>query len=148
MTDLVPPPSTSGKGLLERVEDALLPLINLVFLLLMFFIVAGQLTNEPLPELPGTEQSPEQQAPEADMMVQADGQWQVEGKHQTRESLLAALPAPDENVPLKIAADQSLTMANLEDLLRILEEGGYSEVLLLTEPATCQQQVGYPKPCS
>ena len=136
MTDLVPPPSTSGKGLLERVEDALLPLINLVFLLLMFFIVAGQLTNEPLPELPGTEQSPEQLAPEADMMVQADGQWQVEGKHQTRESLLAALPAPDENVPLKIAADQSLTMANLEDLLRILEEGGYSEVLLLTEPAT------------
>lgn len=136
MTDLVPPPSTSGKGLLERVEDALLPLINLVFLLLMFFIVAGQLTNEPLPELPGTEQSPEQQAPEADMIIQADGQWQVEGKHQTRESLLAALPAPDENVPLKIAADQSLTMANLEDLLRILEEGGYSEVLLLTEPAT------------
>jgi len=136
MTDLVPPPSTSGKGLLERVEDALLPLINLVFLLLMFFIVAGQLTNEPLPELPSTEQSPEQQAPEADMMIQADGQWQVEGKHQTRESLLAALPAPDENVPLKIAADQSLTMANLEDLLRILEEGGYSEVLLLTEPAT------------
>ena len=96
MTELVPPPSTSGKGLLERVEDALLPLINLVFLLLMFFIVAGQLTNEPLPELPGTEQSPDQQAPEADMMVQADGQWQVEGKHQTRESLLAALPAPDE----------------------------------------------------
>ena len=35
MTELVPPPSTSGKGLLERVEDALLPLINLVFLLLM-----------------------------------------------------------------------------------------------------------------
>ena len=136
MTELVPPPSTSGKGLLERVEDALLPLINLVFLLLMFFIVAGQLTNEPLPELSGTEQSPDQQAPEADMMVQADGQWQVEGKHQTRESLLAALPAPDENAPLKIAADQSLTMADLEDLLKILEEGGYSEVLLLTEPAT------------
>ena len=57
MTELVPPPSTSGKGLLERVEDALLPLINLVFLLLMFFIVAGQLTNEPLPELPGVRRS-------------------------------------------------------------------------------------------
>jgi len=27
-------------------------------------------------------------------------------------------------------------MTELEDLLRILEEGGYSEVLLLTEPAT------------
>ena len=36
MTELVPPPSTSRKSLMERVEDALLPLINLVFLLLMF----------------------------------------------------------------------------------------------------------------
>ena len=54
MSDLVPPPFTSGKTLMERVEDALLPLINLVFLLLMFFIVAGQLTDDPLPELPAT----------------------------------------------------------------------------------------------
>ena len=30
---------------MERLEDALLPLINLVFLLLMFFIVAGQLSD-------------------------------------------------------------------------------------------------------
>ena len=47
MTDLVPPPVTSGKSLMERLEDALLPLINLVFLLLMFFIVAGQLVGHP-----------------------------------------------------------------------------------------------------
>lgn len=134
MTDLVPPPSTSGKGLLERVEDALLPLINLVFLLLMFFIVAGQLTNEPLPELPGTETSQEQQSPEADLMVRADGQWLVEGAPQTPDRLLSALPAPDDTQPLKIAADQSLTMADLEALLRVLERGGYSDVLLLTEP--------------
>ncbi|MBN7768787.1 biopolymer transporter ExbD [Marinobacter daepoensis] len=134
MTDLVPPPSTSGKGLLERVEDALLPLINLVFLLLMFFIVAGQLTNEPLPELPGTETTREQQSPEADLMVRADGQWLVEGSPQNRDRLLSVLPAPDATQPLKIAADQSLTMADLEELLRVLERGGYSDVLLLTEP--------------
>ncbi|MDX1551890.1 MAG: biopolymer transporter ExbD, partial [Marinobacter sp.] len=54
MSDLVPPPVTSGKSLMERLEDALLPLINLVFLLLMFFIVAGQLSDTPLPDLPGT----------------------------------------------------------------------------------------------
>ena len=65
MNELVPPPGTSGKGLLDRVEDALLPLINLVFLLLMFFIVAGQLTNNPLPELPGTTQLEKERSPEA-----------------------------------------------------------------------------------
>lgn len=134
MTQLVPPPSTSGKGLLERVEDALLPLINLVFLLLMFFIVAGQLTNEPLPELPGT--TPQQQArsPDADLMVRADGQWLVNGQALTGGALLDALPVPDDDQPLKIAADQSLTMTDLETLLQLLEQGGYAQVLLLTEP--------------
>ncbi len=134
MTELVPPPSTSGKGLLDRVEDALLPLINLVFLLLIFFIVAGQLTNEPLPELPGAAQQQQERAPEADLMVAADGQWKVQGKVLGEEQLLAALPQPDDNNPLRIAADQSLTMSDLEALLSVLEQGGYTEVLLLTEP--------------
>jgi biopolymer transport protein ExbD len=134
MTELVPPPSTSGKGLLDRVEDALLPLINLVFLLLIFFIVAGQLTNEPLPELPGAAQQQQERAPEADLMVAADGEWNVQGKVLGEEQLLAALPQPDDSNPLRIAADQSLTMSDLEALLSVLEQGGYTEVLLLTEP--------------
>ncbi|MEC7815542.1 MAG: biopolymer transporter ExbD [Pseudomonadota bacterium] len=134
MHALIPPPSTSGKGLLERVEDALLPLINLVFLLLMFFIVAGQLANEPLPELPGTAEVQEARAPEADLMVKADGRWQVNGETLDGEQLLARLPAPDEQAPLKIAAAAALTMADLETLFQLLESGGYEDVLLLTEP--------------
>jgi len=134
MTELVPPPSTSGKGLLDRVEDALLPLINLVFLLLIFFIVAGQLANEPLPELPGAARLEQERSPEADLMVTADGQWKVQGKVLAGETLLAALPQPDDSNPLRIAADQSLTMSDLEALLSVLEQGGYTEVLLLTEP--------------
>ena len=134
MTELVPPPSTSGKGLLDRVEDALLPLINLVFLLLIFFIVAGQLTNEPLPELPGAARQQQERAPEADLMVAADGEWNVQGKVLGEEQLLDALPQPDDSNPLRIAADQSLTMSDLEALLSVLEQGGYTEVLLLTEP--------------
>ncbi len=134
MTELVPPPSTSGKGLLDRVEDALLPLINLVFLLLIFFIVAGQLANEPLPELPGAARLEQQRSPEADLMVTAGGQWTVQGKVLAEEQLLAALPKPDDNHPLRIAADQSLSMSDLEALLSVLEQGGYTEVLLLTEP--------------
>ncbi|MFO8140802.1 MAG: biopolymer transporter ExbD [Marinobacter sp.] len=134
MTALVPPPPTSGKGLLERVEDALLPLINLVFLLLMFFIVAGQLTEQPLPELPGSARLEQQRSPEADLMVPANGQWQVAGRTVDAGDLLSALPGPDGHQPLKIAADRSLTMADLESLLRLLEEGGYTDVLLLTGP--------------
>ncbi len=136
MTELVPPPSTSGKGLLDRVEDALLPLINLVFLLLMFFIVAGQLANEPLPELPGAAQLEQARSPDADLKVQANGSWSVEGQIYKAGELLAALPEADEQSPLRIAADESIAMADLESLLQALEEGGYTEVLLLTEPGS------------
>jgi len=136
MNELVPPPGTSGKGLLDRVEDALLPLINLVFLLLMFFIVAGQLTNNPLPELPGTTQLEKERSPEADLMVKVDGSWQVDGKSRQADTLLAALDDPGEDASLRIAADEGLTMADLETLLRLLEQGGYTEVVLLTEPGS------------
>ncbi|AXS83956.1 MULTISPECIES: biopolymer transporter ExbD [Marinobacter] len=134
MTDLVPPPFSSGKSLMERVEDALLPLINLVFLLLMFFIVAGQLADDPLPELPATTQTREQRPPDADLTVDAGGNWRIAGETLDEESLLSTLPAPNELHPLRIAAAQTITMADLETLFRVLEKGGHTDILLLTEP--------------
>lgn len=134
MIHLVPPPATSGKSLLERVEDALLPLINLVFLLLMFFIVAGQLAREPLPDLPGTTASGQQQAPEADLQVTGGGRWLAGSAPVNEETLLERLPAPEAGQPLRVAADETVSMAELDHLFRILERGGYSEILLLTEP--------------
>lgn len=136
MTDLVPPPSTSGKSLMERVEDALLPLINLVFLLLMFFIVAGQLADTPLPDLPATAQAQGQQPPHADLMVSADKGWHIDGETLSRETLPGRLPAPDESSPLKIAAGEHVSMSDLEELFQLLEDNGYTDVILLTEPAS------------
>ncbi|MEA1080036.1 ExbD/TolR family protein [Marinobacter qingdaonensis] len=134
MTDLVPPPAHAGKGLMERVEDALLPLINLVFLLLMFFIVAGQLAQEPLPELPGTRAEGQPQQPDADLMVRANGDWLVAGQAVAADQLAARLPAPEDAGALRIAAASSLSMAQLEELFRALEQAGFTEILLLTEP--------------
>jgi len=136
MTELIPPPSTSDKSLIERVEDALLPLINLVFLLLMFFIVAGQLADDPLPDLPATPPSAEQQSPHADLLVNARGHWRISGETLDAQTLLQRLPEPDAQNPLRIAAASSISMADLESLLRTLEKGGYEEILLLTEPDT------------
>lgn len=136
MSDLVPPPVTSGKSLMERLEDALLPLINLVFLLLMFFIVAGQLSDTPLPDLPGTGDQAGNEQPHADLIVTAAGDWQVEGRTVEARDLREALPAPDQESPLKIAAEQDIAMTDLETLLRVLEDNGYGEIILLTEPAS------------
>ena len=136
MTDLIPPPSTSGNSLMERLEDALLPLINLVFLMLIFFIVAGQIADTPLPELPPTSTPGEQQQPYADLVVSANGSWQVAGKTVNRDNLALQLGEIIGEEPLRVAAADSIAMSDLEALFQVLEQAGYQDILLLTEPSS------------
>ena len=134
MKDFVSAPFTSRKSLLDRVEDALLPLINLVFLLLMFFIVAGQMQNRSLPELPGTAISEASERARPDLVVLPTGDWQVEGKVIDAGSLAKSLPGADSKPSLLVGAAATITMADLESLFRILSEEGYQDIVLLTEP--------------
>lgn len=136
MTPLTPEPFEDSKSLLERVEDSLLPLINLVFLLLMFFIVAGQLTDTSLPELPEMSAAEAGEQPEADLVVNTQGQFLVANEPVSLENLGSALPPAGElDQPLRIGAAGITTMSDLDTLFRRLEELGHDEVILLTEPA-------------
>ncbi|SRR5690554_3566141 len=136
MTPLTPEPFENGKTLLERVEDSLLPLINLVFLLLMFFIVAGRLTDTVLPELPEMAAESTDEQPEADLVVNEQGQFLVANEVVSLNALAGLLPAPEESGDLlRVGAAGVTVMGELETLFRALEELGYSEVILLTEPA-------------
>lgn len=134
LSSLLPPPPGNDKTLLERVEDALLPLINLVFLLLMFFLVAGQLSDDRLPDLPGTADTGSSDAPHADLVVQSVDQWSVGGEAVDRSSLARALPAQESGAVLRVAVDRDLSMAELETVFQALEAAGHGEILLLTEP--------------
>lgn len=134
MPDLLPPPPGSGKGLLDRVEDSLLPLINLVFLLLMFFIVAGQMSEARLPNLPPMPGQTAEESPRADLLVDAEGGLRVAGVAVQQTDLGRLLPEPQPDQPLRVAADRGVTMATLEGLFRQLEALGHTDVLLLTEP--------------
>lgn len=134
MTPLTPEPFEDSKTLLERVEDSLLPLINLVFLLLMFFIVAGQLTDTVLPDLPGLTAGEAGEQPEADLVVAEDGVFRVANESVDLASLESVLPAPDDTRTLQVAAAAGTPMGELEQLFRHLETIGYGEVILLTEP--------------
>ncbi len=135
MTPRTPEPFEDSKTLLERVEDSLLPLINLVFLLLMFFIVAGQLTDTVLPELPGLTAGEAGEQPEADLVMAEDGGFRVANEPVDLKSLESVLPPPDDARTLQVAAAAGTPMGELERLFRHLETIGYGEVILLTEPA-------------
>jgi len=127
--------TAAPKSLMERVEDALLPLINLVFLLLMFFIVAGQMQNRALPDLPGTIAEDASDRVRADLMVLASGEWQVDGRKVDANSLARHLPASDSKPSLTVGAAAGTAMADLESLFGLLADRGYQDVVLLTEPS-------------
>ena len=133
---LITPIAGGEKTLLSRVEDNLLPLINLVFLLLMFFIAVGRMSSTPLPDLPESraQQAPKQ--PRADLVVKTAGDWFVDGQSITDAQLLDLLPLPNDEAPLRIAANRSMTMAAMEKLFQRLESGGYKDIVLLVQPGS------------
>lgn len=127
--------TTARKSLMERLEDALLPLINLVFLLLMFFIVAGEMQNRVLPDLPDTAAEEASVRAQADLVVLASGDWQVDGKKVDASSLIRHLPASDSKSSLTVGAAAGTAMSDLESLFSLLADAGYQDIVLLTEPS-------------
>jgi len=135
-TTLTVPIAGSEKTLLSRVEDNLLPLINLVFLLLMFFIAVGQMSSTSLPDLPGSSAQQTPTKPRADLVVKSSGDWFVDGQSITEAQLLHLLPPPNNETPLRIGANRSMPMAAMEKLFQRLESGGYKDIVLLVQPGS------------
>ena len=111
------------------------PLIDVVFILLVFFIVAGQMQNRALPELPGTTMTETSERTRADLVVLASGDWQVDGRKVDAGSLARSLPGSDESPSLTVAAAAGTSMADLESLFERLSDEGYQDIVLLTEPS-------------
>jgi len=135
-TTLTVPIAGSEKTLLSRVEDNLLPLINLVFLLLMFFIAVGQMSSTSLPDLPDSRSQQTPKQARADLVVKSSGDWFVDGQSITEAQLLDFLPVPNDETPLRVGANRSMTMAAMEKLFQRLESGGYKDIVLLVQPGS------------
>lgn len=117
-------------------EDNVLPLINVVFLLLIFFMVSGTLIQEPPFALtpPTTEHAaPADSQPEY-LAIGADGRLAWIGETIEPEALaerLAQRQQPD--APLQVRADRRLEARTLTDLLAQLRAGGVAQIQLLTQ---------------
>ena len=97
-----------------QLEINLTPLIDVVFLLLIFFMVTTTFTKETrltvdLPEAQGVAQ--EQQKEQLEITISADGRFAVNGKAlvnsdpATLKSALAQMSSGDNSMPLVITAD-------------------------------------------
>ncbi len=115
-------------------DDNLIPMINIVFLLLIFFMIAGQIQNS-LPKdihLPnGTTGKPANTA-RALLHITADGKLFIEGEQ------LALAELDDPRLLAKyddwaLVADKTVTAKRLDAVLRRIQNSDIERLTLLTQ---------------
>ncbi|WP_022727422.1 ExbD/TolR family protein [Fodinicurvata sediminis] len=118
-------------------EAGVLPLINIVFLLLIFFMLAGQLSaSDPLAVEPPeslSESLPKDQT--LTLFISEDGQMVIEDTEVALEQLeeeISARLSRKVAADLEVKADNSLDSARLVQVMSRLRQAGVEQVTLLT----------------
>lgn len=120
-------------------QESTITLINVVFLMLVFFLIAGTLTP-PLDKdvtLISTLQSEQAEPPDA-LFVTADGVMRARGAEVTAPDYVAAvrqkeLLLPEDPVTVKIAADRDLPAERLIAIVGELRDAGATRITVVTE---------------
>jgi len=119
----------------RRARENIVPMINVVFLLLIFFLMTAQITPpEPFDVTPpGSTSDAPADAP-ATLFVSANGTLAF---HEVKgDAVFAALANLDKSDPLQIRADATLKAVDLARLLPKLAAIGITQLALVTEPQT------------
>lgn len=136
-------------------DDNLVPLINIVFLMLIFFMVAGQISKsdaikvEPpasISQQPLTETEP------LDIIASAEGEIYIEDRALRLDQLqgdlqqrLAAVEDPDQ-LKVRVKTDAALPVSELKNLLREIRAAGLVRVSLVTRLVETPQQLSVASP--
>lgn len=123
-------------------EERILPLINVVFLLLIFFIIAGQLAaTDPFEVEPVTSASEAPaEVPELVVLAGSDGRLALNGQIMNEAELKSAFAAHldrdgiDEVPPVRLKADGRAEAGRIIAVMEILREAGAQKIRLLTVP--------------
>jgi len=118
-------------------QDPVLPLINVVFLLLIVFMIAGQLTAPtPFPVTPPTaadgEDSPDRPGV---IHVSASGEFAMAGARMSEAELAMAAADTDAAAtpePWQVVADADAPAVTVARLIGILRTGGERPIHLIT----------------
>lgn len=121
-------------------DDRILPLINVVFLLLIFFMLAGRLAATDPFIIDPPHSASEGQVEIEDLLVQvgADGRLALNGEELGEGALTAAVSARvGEGTPgtVRIKADGTVEAARVVAVMDMLRKAGVGSVQLLTLPA-------------
>ncbi len=115
----------------KRTLENTIPLINIVFLMLIFFLFAGSIDRDDAKDVrpAETKEQTSRELVAGALVITADGSMM----QNEQPVLIEDLIAPEEShVPLMVVADRSLSGQVLAKTLAALKKQGFSEVTLVT----------------
>ena len=118
-------------------DDNLIPMINIIFLLLIFFMLAGQITLSADVVLPSSISESEMDSNPRQLSLQADGILRLDGEVVEASKLVSALAGLELNAgaPLIAHVDANLPASALDPLMAAAESLNISSLTLATEQA-------------
>lgn len=136
---LIPISRASG----NQLDDNMIPLINIVFLMLIFFMIAGQLSSEPLKiQAPTSQQQSTLQEHDAILFVSAKGRLALNDVFLEVSALTEILKQKIaetndiQSFKLLVKADAAVPASELTDLLKQVRAAGVLKVSLATQTQT------------
>lgn len=115
----------------RRKPDFTLTMINIVFLLLLFFLTTGSLTNrnEAQADIPFTKDLPLERLPRPLLLITADGELFLDGQQLSRETLIGAARTAiantgDAAAALNLLAQRDMPASDLLDIAEMLRTDG------------------------
>lgn len=126
-------------------DDNLIPLINIVFLMLIFFMVAGQIQPsdgvkiESPTSVSDTKLTPER----LKVVISEDGQLFIDGAQLEKDAFGSRVLAyvqtltaeQKENAAVVIKADGNLTVDSMQDYVKTIKTSGITHISLMTQPS-------------
>lgn len=118
----------------KRPAEPTIALINIVFLMLVFFLIAGSIAPPLDPDLTlvSTRDLEGREPPDA-LVITADGRTLYRGAETTPEDFLAETAGAEEESEIRIVPDRDLPAATLLKTGRALQEAGASKLFVITE---------------
>ncbi|MFT6088513.1 ExbD/TolR family protein [Sulfitobacter sp.] len=117
-------------------REPTIALINIVFLMLVFFMVAGTLAQPLDPSLTLVEtRELEGQAPPNALVVYPDGRISFQGQDQADAASFVASLSEEDRETVRLVPDRALPAAALVTLTRALRSAGAQRVMLVTKRA-------------
>lgn len=121
----------------KRDDQSIIPMINIVFLLLIFFMIAGQISSLRWPEidLPQFSLGVAATTPERLISISINGELRLNDTPIALTDVPQALADWPSDQGLTVVADRRLSAGRLNELLAELRKVGIAHIALLTAPA-------------